>query len=141
MADKSFQDYMITFTIVGLFLVSMFYFGLGISNENGVDDFIDTSKINISGIEENINQSEANANAWAEAFAGDNNFLVQGAMLSETLWKTVWNMFSSVINITAVLWSAVFKTLNIPLVVIGIASLIIVIGMMFAIWRLVKVGE
>jgi len=132
----------IIFLLAGLFFVSLYQFGLGVASEYGqTSSLISDSRLDMSGLEAQLNNASANANEEFEAFSKDNLFSVLGDLVLYSVWG-VWHTISSTIKaIYTILTSGMVNVLGFDPMVIGVITAILLISLIFAGWRLLKQGE
>jgi len=100
-----------------------------------------SDKIDFSGLETRLNQTNADATSWGETFKSDNLFVVAGGIVLYSIWgisKLVWN---SVISIFVIFTDGASSLIGIPPIAIGVLTAIIIIGLIFSLWRLIKTGQ
>jgi len=137
-----FEEFPKNFLLAGLFLVCLISFAVIIAHNYGENDaLMKSDKIDFTGLEVQINKTTADANAWGETFKSDNLFVVAGGIVLYSVWgisKLVWG---SVTSMFTVFTSGAGVVLGVPPLVIGVLTAIIIISLMFALWRLVKLGK
>ena len=140
MAD--FEDYPKNFLLAGLFLVCLISFAVVIAHNYGQNEaLMKSDKIDFTGLETQINQTTADANAWGETFKSDNLFVVAGGIVLYSVWGITKLIWGSVTSMFTVFTSGAGAVLGIPPIVIGVLTAIIIISVIFAGLRLVKIGR
>lgn len=142
MADNLFKDYPINFLLAGLFLICLISFAVVLAHNYGqTEALMKTDKIDFSGLERQINQTTINANAWGETFKSDNLFVVAGGIVLYSVWGITKLIWGSVTSMFTIFTAGAGSVLGVPPIVIGVLTAIIIISLIFAGWRLVKLGE
>lgn len=137
----SFREYLTIFLLAGLFLVALYSFATGIGNNYGTNMSIDRSKIDLTQLENQINETSTNAKIWEERFTSDNLFVSLGSIVLFSIWgimKLIWTSANSLVTIYL---SGANNVLGIDPMVTGVATAILIIGLIFAGWRTIKAGE
>lgn len=98
-------------------------------------------QIDFSRLETQINTTSADANKWAETFKSDNLFVVAGGIVLYSVWGIVKLIWTSVTTMLTVFTDGASSVLGIPAIAIGVLTAIIIIGLIFAGWRLIKQGQ
>lgn len=142
MAGTEFKDYPINFLLAGLFIIALIGFGVGIAHNYGESDaLMKSDKIDFSRLEQQVNQTSADAESWGNAFRSDNLFVSAGAIVLFSIWgigKLVW---SSVVSLFTIFTDGATAVLGIPPIATGVLTAILIISLIFALWRLIKAGE
>jgi len=137
-----FKDYAINTLLAGLFLIALISFGITLAHNYGENEaLMKSDKIDFSGLETRLNQTNADATSWGETFKSDNLFVVAGGIVLYSIWgisKLVWN---SVISIFVIFTDGASSLIGIPPIAIGVLTAIIIIGLIFSLWRLIKTGQ
>jgi len=137
-----FKDYPINFLLAGLFLISMISFAIIIAHNYGEDEsLMKSNKIDFSRLEKQINQTSADANSWAETFKSDNLFVSLGGIVLFSIWGIAKLIWSSVTALLTVYTDGATAILGIPALATGVLTAIVIIGLIFAAWKLVKQGS
>jgi len=137
-----FKDYLIGFLLVGLFTISMFYFAIGSANEYGHNSsYVTSDKIDLSGLEENLEQTGNQSTKMQEAFLNDEPNIILGAIIFSSLWGNVKNIWESINEIAEIILQGMANILHIPAIVLGVIIAILAIALVFSAWRVFKMGE
>lgn len=139
--DTDFKDYIIYFLLIGVAVVSVIGFGSKMAQNYGLSDSVmKTDKIDFSRIEAQVNQTSADANSWGNAFRNDNFFVSLGAIVLFSLWgigKLIW---SAIISFFTIFFDGASSLIGIPPIVVGVLLAILIVSLIFALWRTVKQG-
>lgn len=137
-----FKDFPINFLLAGLFIIALIGFGVGIAHNYGeTDSLMKSDKIDFSRLESQVNQTSQDAQSWGNAFRSDNLFVSAGAIVLFSIWgigKLIW---TSVIALFTIFSDGATAVLGIPPIVTGVLTAILIISLIFALWRLIKAGE
>jgi uncharacterized protein YqhQ len=139
---KGFQDYIIGFLLAGLFIVALYSFATGVATNYGMDsNLVDDEQINLTQLESEINQTSSRAEGWQDKFTSDNFFVSLGSIILFSLWgifKLIWSVINT---LSSIYLGGLNNVLGIPPLVTGIISAIIILGLIFAVWKSIKTGE
>jgi len=139
---KGFQDYIISFLLAGLFIVALYSFATGIAlNYNQDPNIIDDEQINLTKLESQINETRSSAETWQDKFTSDNFFVSLGSIILFSLWGIFQLIWTVVNNLSSIYFGAMNNVLGIPPLVTGTISSIMIIGLIFAVWKSIKTGE
>jgi len=139
---ENFSKYAINFILIGLFTVALFSWAFNVANDYDMDESIMKSdKFDYDSVEEQIEGTSEDAQAWSDKFTSDNPLLSSGSLVLFAIWgvtKLVWTSVTSIFNL---LFGGISNVLGIPVVVTGVLSSILIILLIFSAWRLIKAGE
>lgn len=142
MAGDGFKEYVIKFLLGSLFIVCLFAFAVNFTTDQGKDaGVIDDGNLNFDELEESVNETSEDAEAWGEAFRSDNLFVSLGAIVLFSIWGVSKLIWTSVINLFSLIFDSLSTVLGVPSIVIGVVTAILIVSMIFSIWRLVKRGD
>jgi len=136
------KDYPIALLLTGLFLVLIIGFGTRMAANYGrTGDFIDTEYVDVARIEAQVNQTAESAEAWSNAFRSDNPFVATGALILFSVWGII-NLIWDVVDIFFTIFFDIVQSLfGIPPIVTATVTAVIIITLIFLIWRTMKQGE
>ena len=133
---------LIIFLLGALFFVSIMNFGIGIAESYGHDSsLVDDGRMNLTGVQQQLNQTSQDSNDWIEAITSDNIFESGGALILFSVWGVGKLIAAAIIGLFTVLIGSFVNVLGIDPLVVGTVSGLVMIGIIFAIWRLIKQGE
>ena len=143
MADMSFKNIAIAFLLVSLFAISIYNFAIGVGGEYGysADEFLSSDEIDFESLDTQIRETSEEAESWQEKFRDDNVFVAFGPLVMFSLWGIAKLMWNSINLIFELLFGGIAGVIGIDPMVVGVISAILLITIIFAIWRLLKVGE
>lgn len=142
MVNVAFEDYPKNFLLAGLFVIAMITFAVTIAHNYGqTDSLMKSDQIDFSKLENQVNQTSADAQKWGEAFRSDNLFVATGTLVLFSIWgigKLIWG---SVTTFSTIFLDGASSVLGVSPVVTGVVTALIIISLLFALWRVIKAGE
>lgn len=141
MADIQFKDYLITILLAGLFLFAFYSFAQGIGAEYGHANLYGTDKVDIADLQAQLNDTSNQAQGWEKAFTSDNFFVSAGSIVLFSVWgvfKLMWSSFNAIFTIFK---QGIVNVLGLDPMVVGIIGAIIIIGLIFSAWKVIKQGD
>lgn len=138
MAD--FKDYIGNFMLVGLFFLAIVFFASGIAVNNGMNQSVTGGVIDTSNVEKQINQTNADSQNWAKAFNSDNLFVALGTVVLYSIWGVGKLIFSSVTTFFNLIIVGLSSIIGIPPIAVGVILSLLLVGLIFSLWRINKVG-
>lgn len=138
----NFEDYPKNFLLAGLFIIAMITFAVMLGNNYGQSEaLMKSDQIDFSRLENQINQTSADAQKWGEAFKSDNLFVATGTLVLFSIWgigKLIWG---SVTSFTTIFLDGASSVLGVSPIVTGVVMAILIISLIFALWKVIKAGE
>lgn len=138
----AFKDYPIAMLVIALVIILVFAFAVSFVNQYGFSsNIISTGQINFTGLEQQLNRTSTEATNWQTAFTSDNPLISVAGLILFSIWgifKSVWNAMTLILQI---LVNGVVSILGIPPIVVGVIFAIFIIIIIFAGWKLIKIGE
>lgn len=138
----NFEDYPKNFLLAGLFVIAMINFAVMLANNYGqTDSLMKSEQIDFSRLENQVNSTSADAQKWGEAFRSDNLFVATGTLVLFSIWgigKLIWG---SVTTFSTIFLDGASAVLGVSPVVTGVVTALIIISLLFALWRVIKAGE
>lgn len=142
MASASFKEYLTMFLLVGLFLYGMISFATGLADSYGIPaSRMDTDEVNLSGIREGIGQLNEDSEKWTKSFTSDSVFVATGSLILFSVFGISKLVINSIINMANLIISSVSNLLGLPSIVTGTLMALLLVGLIFAGWRAIKLGE
>ena len=136
-----FREYPVNFLLAGLFIISMISFGIVLSHNYGKSEaLMKSDKIDFTRLENQINSTSSDANKWADTFKSDNLFVVAGGIVLYSIWGITKLVWTSVTAMLTIFTDGASGLLGIPPIATGVLTAIVIIGLIFGAWRLVKQG-
>ena len=128
--------------LAGLFIISLISFGVITANNYGYNGaLMQSDKIDFTRLEQQINSTSQNANSWAETFKSDNLFVTLGGIVLLSIWGIVKLVWTSVITMLIIFTDGASGLLGIPPIATGVLTAIVIIGLIFSAWKLIKQGQ
>lgn len=137
----SFREYITIFLLVGLFLVAIYTFGTNIASNYDKDFSIDDSKIDLTQLQNQINETSTEAKVWESRFTSDNIFVATGSIVLFSIWGIMKLVWSSINSLVTIYLQGANNVLGIDPMVTGVVTALLIIGLIFAGWRAIKTGE
>lgn len=138
----NFEEYPKNFLLAGLFIIAMITFGVMIANNYGQSEaLMKSDQIDFSRIETQINQTIAEADNWGKLFRSDSLFVATGTLVLFSIWgigKLIWG---SVTTFSTIFLDGASSVLGVSPIVTGVVTAIIIISLIFALWKVIKAGE
>jgi flagellar biosynthesis protein FlhB len=138
----NFEDYPKNFLLAGLFVICMITFAVMLGNNYGQSEaLMKSDQIDFSKLENQINQTSSDAQKWGEAFKSDNLFVATGTLVLFSIWgigKLIWG---SVTSFTTIFLDGASSVLGVSPIVTGVVMAILIISLIFALWKVIKAGE
>jgi len=138
----NFEDYPKNFLLAGLFVIAMITFGVMLANNYGHDEgLMKSDQIDFTNLEKQINSTSADAQKWGEAFKSDNLFVATGTLVLFSIWgigKLIWG---SVTTFSTIFLDGASSVLGVSPIVTGVVTAILIISLIFALWKVIKAGE
>lgn len=141
MGAKDFKSYIIYFLLAGLFVIALYSFATGIAENYNQNFTVDDSRLDLRGLEEQIETTGSQASVWESRFTSDNFFVSLGSIVLFSLWGIFKLIWSSINAFTTIFLQGMNNVLGVPPLVTGTLTAMLIIGMIFAIWRSIKTGE
>jgi len=127
--------------LVGLFMVSILSFAFGLASNYGKEqNIMGTEYVDFGRIEENLNETSEIAKSWGESFKSDNIFTSAGSILLLSVWGIAKLMWTTIMTFFTIYFDIAESLFGVPPLVTGIISAIIIIGLIFSLWRSIKQG-
>lgn len=140
--DIGIKEILLGLLLVALFIVALFNFGTILkTNNNDSSDFIDTDKLDLASYETEINDTTEGSIDWQTLFASDNIFVATGTLALFSLWGIFNLVQSAIINFLNLIFDGLYQVLGIDPMVIGVIASVIIIMIIFSIWRILKKGD
>lgn len=142
MVDDGFKDYIIKLLLAGLFITSLVTFGVSFTMDQGKSaDVIDDGHLSLDELEQEINDTSDDAEAWAEAFRSDSVFVQLGAVIMFSIWGVMKLIWTSVVSLFTLILDSASTVLGVPPIVLGVLTAILLVSLIFAGWRVIKRGD
>ena len=138
----SLKHYIVTFILASLFIISITSFMTTTRENYNLDpDVIDDSQIDLTNLQDKVNQTSADAENWQEAFTSDNFFVSLGSIVLFSIWGIFKLMWTSITAFAGIYLDGMYNVFGIDPMITGSLTALLIIGLIFAVWRAVKTGE
>ena len=140
MAD-SFKAALASLLLASLLLICYYGFAKGVALDYGNStDIVDDSQINLTGFDQELNNTANQAHGWEQAFTSDNFFVSLGSIVLFSIWGVFKLMWTVMAKFVTLIFQAAFNVLGVPSIVTGVVTMIFIIWMIFWIYKSVKTG-
>lgn len=137
-----FKSFIIVFLVAGLFLVAIYSFATGVMTNYDKDtSLIEPDTIDLTQLEEQIGETGSQAQAWEKSFTSDNLFVSLGSIVLFSIWGIFKLMWSSVNALSSIYFEGAYNVLGLDPLITGTLTALLIISMIFAVWRVIKTGE
>ena len=142
MADDSFKGIVTSLVIISLFALLVFGFVISMGTKYGLDSDVAniTDRFNVESINSTVQSIDENAQNWKQAFEGQSVWTSIGILVAEgvfSLAKTI----TSFILLPFQIITSLLAELGIPTIVISIIYALLLISIIFAIYRWMKTAN
>lgn len=141
------RNMIISFTVIGLFVFAMISFGIGIATLNNGQSITQDPRINASygDYATELSQVQSTAENQRDKFDSESPTLSFGEILFESIVGVGRTFTSSIVGFMDITFGLVFETIfggdKAFAVVIGTIIGIVLISIVFLLWRVYKAGE
>lgn len=139
--DDGLKSYVVTFLIVGLFIVSMFTFVFNFTAANKPIAGFNSEGVNLTGLQNTLQNTQEKAESWQESFSKDNPILALGELVVGSIWGVLKLIGDSIIIIFNIVFGAASQVLGIPPLALAVVSAILIMSIVLAIWKIIKTGQ
>jgi len=146
--QTSFRDYALAFSLGGLFFICIMYFAVDLANNYGVPiSQVSNPYMNLSQFENELKTQEVSSGNWSDNTMKDEATFDFGQVIFKSFWGTIKGIKSSIGTFLNLIMFGTFHTLSmgtedsrLNIIYYGFMGLI-VIAILFAVWRVVRQGE
>ena len=135
------KEYIFGFLLVGLFIVSMFYFAINFQAINKPIQGLDISGLKLNEIERNLTYAKEQAEGHESVFTQDNPKESEDDFQLITAISTAWGGMKIAKNLAGLILKSIYNTLGIPPLVLTVIITILILGLIFAAWKVIKTGK
>lgn len=136
-----FASYIVFFLLAGLFVVGLYTWANNVGQNYDRDISIDNDKLDLAQLQTDINQTSADAKKWEQSFTSDNLFVALGSIVLFSIWGIFKLIWSSINTLGTIYFDGMNNVLGIDPMVTGVISAILIIGLIFAVYKAIKTGE
>jgi hypothetical protein len=138
----NFKEYPIAFLLVGLFIVAMIGFGGKLAQNYGHNEtLIKDENFDFGKIESRVLETSKQAEGWGETFRSDNPLLALGGLVLFSIWGIGQLIWGSVTGTFSIMTDGATAVFGIPPIVTGVLTAILIISLIFALYKLLRAGE
>jgi len=133
------NEWLTNVVLIGLVLISLggFAVGLGSNYDKTAKEMIGTS-IDLSNIENSINQTGQQASAWKKALESDSPFIKLGVLFISSIWSTLLAMLSLILAFISIYLTTISNIFGVPVIVISGLTTLAVVSLIIMIYKMVK---
>lgn len=135
------KHYVISFLLVALFFFSIFTFLTTFIYDNQDIENLSLEYIGLNDIEQQLAESNENAEGWRQSLEQENPVLSFGALVLFSIWGVGKLIIGSVVTVYSIVIGGLSHILGIPALVTGVITAILLISLIFAIWKMIKTGK
>lgn len=130
------------FILALLFFISLLNFGISTAINYGYSEsLVNDPKMNLTGIESTLAETTADANKWIESTTKSNLFESFGSLVIVSIWGTANLMINGVTAMFIVLFATFVNVLGLNPIVVATIGMLLLVSLIFAIFRLIRQGE
>lgn len=134
-----FEEFSINYLISALFIVCLVAFSISLALDNGqTSDAVLDSRIPYSNLEGQINKVNTDSDSWKNTTTSENPQQESGLLVIRSIWgvmKTIWDSFLIIPNL---IFNMAQDVLGIPPIVTTSIATILIVLLIFAMWRVMK---
>lgn len=141
MASDMFRNLMIgtIVTLLFAFLTLTFAINMGVNYGKDISE-LESDRVNLTGMTNTLDNLQSTSEKWQESFESQNIFSVVAGIVVTGIFDLAKTMYSIIIApFTLLVYT--LRILEVPQVVINVLLFLVVITMIFGIWRLLKQGD
>lgn len=141
MGEGDFKHMLIGFTFIAVFLFAILSFSVLMADDYGKEsEQITGGALNLDPIEQHLEDIETDAQSQKQAFEGGSIWDIAGVVVT-TVFGVAKNLFIMISLPFQFLNDIMVDILHIPTIIVGVIWGIIIISFIFAVWRLIKIGD
>ena len=138
----NFPVFLTSLILASLFIISLYAFATGTAENYGQDtDLVDDNMLDLTSLEAKVSNSSADAEVWQRRITSDNIFVATGSIVLFSTWGVFKLMWTSTSGIASIYFAGMYNIFGIDPMVTGTISALLIIALLFAIWKVVKTGE
>lgn len=136
-----FANYIVFFLLAGLFVIGIYTWATSVGDNYDTNIQISDDKLDLAQLEQDINQTSSDAKKWEQSFTSDNLFVALGSIVLFSIWGIFKLIWSSINTLGTIYFDGMNNVLGIDPMVTGVISAILIIGLIFAVYKAIKTGE
>jgi len=138
--EKTLKDYIVAILLASLFIVSVYKFAVGIGDNYEQDLTVDSNQLDLTKIEQEINQSKKLAEDWQTSFSTDNSFVDNGIIVLKSFVGVVNSVMSAIGIFFNLFLQGLGNVLGLNIMVTGTILAVLILGVIFAAYKVIKQG-
>ena len=138
MAD--FPKLVTAFIVITLFSFLVVGFAVQLANNYHKDSSEISDKIGLTKLNATLNEQKVMAEQWKKSFEQQSVFLAIGGIVLTGIFQLANTIGTAIITPFAILGNVLVNVLGVPIVVLNTMSVLIILTLIFSIWRLIKAG-
>jgi len=139
--NVSFKSYIIIFLVAALFITAMYNFSSGINANYNKTLNVTNKQIDIENLQSNINTVDSDAQKWQNATLNEGIPVISQVLFIKSLWTTAKSMWVAMFNFYNIFTNAAYDLIGIPATAITVLTIILIIGLIFALYKTLKQGD
>lgn len=133
------HEWVIKSLLIGVFIICMVTFGVNLGAGYGkTATEMSGNAVDLSRIEASINSTNTQATAWKTAFESDSPLISVGLLAIQSIWTTGISMMNVVLSMLDLYMFSISNILGVPPLVTGAITSILIISLIFAVYKWVK---
>ena len=142
MADDSFKNIIFAFILIGLFGMLILSAVVSVGNNYNKDTSqIVGGSLSLNKFNQSISDVEANSKILKSRFEEKSVFSAVAGIVLIGIFGIAKDMFRMVMMPFGIVTDILSNMLQVPTYVTGIITGLLILGFIFALWRLLKIGE
>ena len=135
------KDWIVGFMLTSLFIVCILSFAVGFGALYGKsqEDMI-TDKFHIAVFNQSLVNAQSSSSSWAETLKSDNIIVVLGGLVIKSIWTIGKSVGTVIIGMFGLYNDVILSIFGVPPIVTDTITSLLVIVIVFLIWRLIKQG-
>lgn len=138
MAD--FPKLVTAFIVITLFSFLIVGFAVQLANNYGKDTSEISEGIYMTKLNQTLSEQKSLAEKWKSSFEQQSVFLAIGGIVLTGIFQLANTIGTAIITPFAILGLVMANVLGVPVIIINTISVLIILSMIFGIWRLIKSG-
>jgi len=135
-----FPKLIVTFILISLFAFLLIGFATQLSSNYDKNTTDIEEKLGASAISEHISSTKDTAESWKQSFQKQNIFSSIAGIIVTGIFNLANTISLAVTTPFRIFGNILTNVIGVPVVVVNIISALIVLTIIFGIWRLIKIG-
>lgn len=141
MTENNFPSVMKGFILITLFIFLLVAITINVSEKYYKDTSEIEEALNFEAINKTIESTKATSEGWKNAFEKQNIFTVLGGIIVTGIFNIANTMTSFILTPFAIFGNILINILGIPAIVINVVTALLILTIIFGVWRLIKQGR